>query len=161
MRLVRSCRAVLGAVAFAALASCGGNSPTGPSGVTRAVIAITVSPSPIPAVITSAIGPVFTSQWKVKVSETAGLGGDLQEVRASIFDDATGILVGSTSFDDRDLVVFVGTKRVEGGGSLDIEQQLSYRLSANPTAAALTVQVRFKDDRGNVQDQALLVKITS
>jgi hypothetical protein len=32
-------------------------------------------------------------------------------------------------------------------------------LSANQTAASLTVQVRFKDDRGNVQDQAILVKV--
>lgn len=161
MRLVRSCRAVVWVAALAALGSCGGNSPTVPSGVTRAFIVVTVSPNPLPAVITSAIGPVFTSQWKVKITESAGLGGDLQEVRASIFDDATGILVGSTAFDDRDLVVFVGTKRVEGGGILEIDQQLSYSLSASQTAAALTVQVRFKDDRGNVQDQALLVKIRS
>jgi hypothetical protein len=63
------------------------------------------------------------------------------------------------SFDSDDLTVFVGSKRIEANGSLDVPQQLSYTLPDARHTANLTITVTFRDDRGNTFDQAVLVKV--
>ena len=159
MRLSRWSRAFLCAGALAAATSCGGSSPTTPTNVTHAVIVLSVTPNPITATITNVVGPIFTTQWTTKIQETAGLGGLVQQVKASIYDDATGILVSTTVYDDKDLIVFVVTNRVEASGSIEVPQQVSYQLSPNQSAATLTVDVQFKDDKGLLQEPSFLVKI--
>ena len=160
MRLARSAGALLCAGALAATSGCHSNSPTAPTGVLRAVLVLSVTPNPLKGTITNVVGPVFTTQWTLKIQETAGLGGVVQQVKASIYDDTSGVLVSTTLFDDKDLIVFVGTNRIEPNGSLEVPQQLSYQLSPNQTAASLTLSVQFKDDKGLVQEPSFLVKIT-
>ena len=89
------------------------------------------------------------------------IGRPSSEVIAStsLFDDATGALVAVVSFDSDDLTVFVGEKRIEANGTLDVEQQLSYSLPEGRRAASLAITVSFRDDRGNEFDQAVLVKV--
>lgn len=143
-----------------ALAALGcGNNPVTPTGVARAALTITSSPSPIVAVQRSPVGPTFFLMWTVNIQETAGQGGEVQEVKASLFDDVTGVLVSVVSFDSDDLTVFVGEKRIEANGSLEVPQQLSYVLPDGRRTANLTITVRFRDDRGNTFDQAVLVKV--
>jgi len=148
----------LAATLAAAAFGCGDN-PVTPTGVARAALTVTASPSPIAAVQTSVVGPVFFLMWTVNIQETAGLGGEVQEVRASLFDDVTGVLVAVVSFDSDDLTVFVGSKRIEPNGSLAVPQQLSYTLPDGRHTANLTITVTFRDDRGNNIDQAVLVKV--
>jgi hypothetical protein len=160
MRLPRWSRAFLCAGVLAAATGCGGSSPTTPSNAAHAVLVLSVTPNPLTGTITNALGPVYTTQWTLKIQETAGVGGVVQQVKASIYDDATGILVATTVYDDKDLTVFVGANRVEPNGSLDVPQQVSYQLSANQTAAHLTLDVQFKDDKGFLLEPSFLVKIT-
>ena len=92
MRLSRWSRAFLCAGALAVATGCGSSSPTTPTNVVRAVLVLSVTPNPVTATITNVVGPIFTTQWTTKIQETAGLGGNVQQVRASVYDDATGLL---------------------------------------------------------------------
>jgi len=139
-----------------ALAGCGNSSPT-PTGVGSAVITLTIAPNPIAAVPTS--GSTFVVRWTSTIKETAGQGATVELVEARLYDDATGIVIAANAFDDKDLVVFVGSKRVEASSSLEIPQELSYTATVK-RAALLTVRVRVKDDKGNTLEQSLLVKVT-
>ena len=159
MRLSRWSRAFLCAGAFAASTGCHSSSPTTPTSVVRAVLVLSVTPNPVTATITNVVGPVYTTQWTTKIQETAGLGGFVQQVKASIYDNATGILVSTTVFDDKDLIVFVGTNRIDPNGSIEVPQQVSYQLSVNQSEATLTVDVTFKDDKGFTQEPSFLAKI--
>jgi len=158
MRVSRS-RTLLGAAVLAALTGCGSDSPTIPTDVAQAVIAVTVKPNPITAPVTNAVGPIYTAGWTVIVTETAGLGGMVTAVKSSVYDAATGALVGTYNYDDKDLLVFVGTNRIEGKGSIEVPQQLSYVLSAGKTSALLTVVVNFRDDKQHAFETSILVKI--
>lgn len=158
MRPERWSGMLLAAGLAVAASGCGDDAVT-PTGVARAALTVTVSPSPIAAVQTSVVGPTFFVMWTVKIQETAGQGGEVQEVKASLFDDVTGALISVVSFDSDDLTVFVGENRIEANGALEVPQQLSYVLPDGGHVANLAITVRFRDDRGNDIDQAVLVKV--
>lgn len=139
-----------------ALPGCGNSTPT-PTGVASAVIRLTIAPNPIATISTS--GSTFVVRWTSTIKETAGQGATVELVEARLYDDATGVVIAANAFDDKDLVVFVGSKRVEASSSLDVPQELSYTATAK-RAALLTVRVRVKDDKGNTLEQSLLVKVT-
>lgn len=158
MRLARLTRALFCAAALAPFASCGG-SPTTPSTGAIAFVTLSVTPNPIVAVITNTLGPTYTATWTLKMTESGGVGGNVQLMRASVFDDASGVLVGATNYDSNDLVVFVGKNRLDASGTLEIPLQVSYVLSTLNRAATLTMLTTMKDDNGNNVDSSLLVKI--
>jgi len=147
----------LAAVLFViALPGCHSNTPT-PTGVGAAVITLTVAPNPIATVATS--GSTFVVRWTSTITESAGQGATVELVEARLYDDATGVVIALNSFDEKDLIVFVGSNRVEANSKLDIPQELSYTaVATRPTS--LTVRVRLKDDKGNTLEQSLLVKAT-
>jgi len=147
---------LLALVVGTALAGCNSGSPTIPEGVLRAQIALTVSPNPLAPI---AQPPLYSLRYTIKIAETAGLGGELQYVNGTVFDDATGNTVGLNNYDSADLLVFVGSKRLAGNASLDVQQQIDYSLPAESTKAILTVNVQFKDDRGNFITQSILVRL--
>ncbi len=149
---------VLGmALAAFGLGGCGDSSPAPTPGVQNAVIVLTVTPNPISTLQSSPAGPTFSVSYTVKLAESNGLGGKVELISGSLFDDGTGQLIARNQFDDRDLIVFVGTNRVEANGSLDIRQDLSYVAPAK-RPASVVVAVRFRDDRGNLIEPSLLVK---
>jgi hypothetical protein len=158
MRLARLPVALLCLVALIAMPSCG-SSPVAPSTGTRSVITLTVSPSPIVAAITNTVGPVYTATWTTTLTESGGVGAGVTLVKASVFDNASGKLAASTTYDDKDLLVFVGKNRVEANGTLVVPLQVSYILSTLDRAASLTVTTTAKDDKGNAIESSLLVKI--
>ena len=143
--------------ALALLPGCSSGSPTIPEGILRSAIALSVTPSPLVPI--SAIPPLYSLRYTVKVSEVAGLGGELEFVTGTVFDDGTGLTVGLNNYDSADLLVFVGTKRIDAGQSRDIQQEISYQLPASSTKAILTVNIQFKDDRGNFVSQSILVRV--
>lgn len=144
-------------VAVALLPGCSSGSPTVPDGVIRAAIALSVTPSPL--VPLTATPPLYSLRYTVKISEVAGLGGELQFVNGTVFDDVSGLTVGLNNYDSADLLVFVGSKRVDANSSRDVQQEISYQLPANSTKAILTVNIQFKDDRGNFISQSILVRV--
>ena len=145
-------------VAAALLApACGGDSVTLPD-VFRATVQFAVDPTPVPGTQNPLTGAV-SAAFKVTIVETGGLGGDVVFVSSSVFDPETGQQVALSYFDSADLVVFVGSDRIEAGGTLVVPQTVSYVLPDFRTAASLTVSIQVKDDRSNLFNQSLLVKI--
>ena len=151
---------LLAVVLAAVLPACGSSTPGLPDGIFRSLIAVTLDPTPLPArVSTTAIGYLNIS-YKVIVTESAGLGGEFVFVNSTIFDDASGLSVAVNNYDSKDLTVFVGSKRIEGGKSVEIGQQIDYLLPTTSTGSRLAINVQLRDDRGNVINQSILVPIT-
>jgi hypothetical protein len=152
-------RRPLAALLAAALLApaCGNNNVTIPD-VTRAVLNVTVDPNPIPGTqneLTLAVSATYT----ITVTETAGLGGELAFVSAAVYEPSTGRLVALNYYDAADLVVYHGGKRLEPLGTLVLPQTTSYTLSDYTKPANLVVSVQLKDDRTNLINTSLLVKI--
>ncbi len=157
--MLRSSRFLLPALmASAALGpGCNSGSPTIPEGVLRAQIALTVTPSPL---VPIAQAPLYSLRYTVKITETAGLGGELQYVNGTVFNDTTGAAVAFNNFDSSDILVFVGTRRIDAGKSVDVAQQIDYTLADPATRVVLTINIQFKDDRGNFVSQSILVRVS-
>lgn len=139
------------------LPGCSSGSPTIPDGVLRSAIALSVTPSPLVPI--SSLPPLYSLRYTVKISEVAGLGGELEYVNGTVFDDVSGLTVGFNNYDSADILVFVGTKRIDAGQSRDVQQEITYQLPVNSTKAILTVNIQFKDDRGNFVSQSILVRV--
>ena len=97
--------------------------------------------------------------YRVTIQELNGLGGEILFVSAQIYDPQTGLLVSLTYFDSADLIVFVGEKRIEPGGTLVVPQTTSYFLPDFRVNALLAINVQMKDDRDNLINQSVLVKV--
>ncbi len=141
------------------LSGCGGDETSPTPGVTISALALTIAPNPVPAVQSSPASLSFVLRYTATLTESAGLGGTVELITGSVYDDATGALIARNQFDSADLVVFVGSSRVAPMGSLAISQELSYTAPAK-RAASLVVTIRFRDDRGNLIEPALLSKTT-
>ncbi len=124
----------------------------------RAVIAITVDPTPVPPSQSPLTGVVSVG-YKVVITETNGGSGEVLFVSTQIYDPETGAQVALTYFDSSDLVVFVGSKKIEPLGTLTVPQTASYILPDFRTAAQMTVNVQVQDDQGTLLNQSVLVKI--
>ena len=157
--MLRSLRLRLPLVLLAALLApaCGEDTGTIPD-VSRAEIAVTVDPNPVPPSQNALTGAVSIG-YRVTITETRGLGGEILFVSAQVYDPETGLLHALTYFDSADLVVFVGDKRVEAGGTLVVPQTTSYILPDFRVNALLAVNVQMKDDRDNLINQSVLVKV--
>jgi hypothetical protein len=140
----------------AAHPGCNSGSPTVPEGVLRAQIVLTVAPRPLAPIATP---PFYQLTYTVTITETAGLGGELQYVNGTVFDATSGFAVGLNNYDSSDILVFVGTKRIDAGQSRAVQQQIDYGLPTGSTGGVLTVNTQFKDDRGNFISQSILVGI--
>jgi hypothetical protein len=136
---------------------CGSGSPTIPD-VTRAAIDISVAPNPVVGNQNTLTGAV-TAQYTITITEIAGLGGEVQFVSSTVFDPTTGKQVALTYYDGADLIVYVGSKRVEPKGTLVVPQTASYTLTDLSVPANLSISVQIKDDRENLVHASLLVKI--
>ena len=148
--------ALLALTLAAALPGCS-NTPTVPSGITRAVITVAVDPNPVPITTSTTSIGLHKVSYKVVVTETAGLGGEFVHIESTIFDDTTGLSMGVNNYDAADLIVFVGSKRLEANKSVEIAQQIDFVLPATFTGGRIAVSVQFRDDRANVLNQSILV----
>jgi hypothetical protein len=140
------------------LPACGSSSTTAAT-ATRAVLAITVNPNPV--IVTRSANPAFDydAQWTVVLTETAGLGADVNFVDSAFFDPATGIQVAQNDLDSSDLLVLTGSKHIPPKGTLSVQQTVSYTLPSRGRSALLTVNVQLKDDNQNLIDQSALVQV--
>ena len=137
--------------------ACGNDTPT-IGEAQRAAIQVTVDPNPVPPSQNQLTGAVSIG-YRITITELAGLGGEILFVSAQVYDPETGLLMSLTYFDGADLIVFVGDKRVEAGGTLVVPQTTSYILPDFRINALLAVNVQMKDDRENLINQSVLVKV--
>ncbi len=161
-RSARSRRASLSFLLVAAAISfsgCGSDGSPTDGGAANAQILLTIEPTPVVAVQDPLFGTVSAS-YKVVLKELAGLGGEIVFVHSTVFDPQTGFQAGGGDFfDGTDLAVYIGTKRIEAGGTLTIPRTVSYALSDLRKAATLTVTVQVRDDHQRVTNQSILVPI--
>jgi hypothetical protein len=136
--------------------ACGGGTTT-PTG-TAAVITVTVDPNPVPPSQNLLTGAVSVG-YKVLITETNGGGGEVLFVSSQIFDPATGAQVALTYFDSSDLVVFVGSKKIEPKGTLTVPQTATYVLPNLTAAANMTVNIQVQGEQGALINKSILVKI--
>jgi hypothetical protein len=144
-------------VAAALVPACGSDTPSVPEGVLRARIVLSVAPSPLAPIATP---PVYSLRYTVTITEANGLGGELEYVNGTVFDDASGVALAFNNYDSSDLLVFVGTKRIDAGGSRPVTQQIDYALADPAQKVVLTINIQFKDDRGNFVSQSILVRVS-
>ena len=137
--------------------ACGNDTPTA-TDVARAVLEVTIDPTPVPP-SQNALTGVVSIGYRVTITELAGLGGEVQFVSAQVYDPETGLLKSLTYFDGADLIVFVGKKRIEPAGTLVVPQTTSYLLPDFRINALLAVNVQMKDDHENLINQSVLVKV--
>jgi hypothetical protein len=130
--------------------------PTGTA--TNAVISVAVDPTPIPPSFNNLTG-VVSIGYRIVITELNGLGGEILFVSAQVYDPETGQQRALTYFDGADLVVFVGEKRVEALSTLEVPQTTSYTLPDARVNALLAVNVQLRDDRENLINQSVLVKV--
>jgi hypothetical protein len=128
------------------------------TGVANSQIGVSVDPSPIIATQNTATKAV-TAKFAIKIQELNGLGCEVTFVSAAVYDPTTGDQLSLVYFDGNDLVVFVGTKRVEAKATLSVPVTLSYVLADGSKEATVAVAVQVKDDRGNLLNRSVLAKI--
>jgi len=150
--------ALVAALAAAAvLPACGGTTPITIGTGSRAILVLTVDPNPIVA-SENTIGTASAS-YKLTITETNGLGGEFVFVSGSVYDPASGALVALNYYDSSDMLVYVGTRRIEAASSVTLTQTVSYTLPTLGKAAPLTINVQLKDDKGSTVNASLLVNI--
>ena len=81
-------------------------------------------------------------------------------MNGTVFDDGSGIALAFNNYDTADLLVFVGTRRIDAGGSRPVTQQIDYALVDPAQKVVLTINIQFKDDRGNFVSQSILVRVS-
>jgi hypothetical protein len=144
-------------VAALLLPACGDNTP--PTGTaTSAILSVTVNPTPVPPSFNNLTG-VVSIGYRIVITEINGLGGEILFVSAQVYDPETGQQRSLTYFDGADLIVFVGEKRVEAFETLEVPQTTSYTLPDARINALLAVNVQLRDDRDNLINQSVLVKV--
>ena len=147
----------LAVVAALLLPACGqDNPPTGTA--TNAILSVSVDPTPIPPSFNNLTG-VVSIGYRIVITEINGLGGEVLFVSAQVYDPETGQQRSLTYFDGADLIVFVGEKRVEAFETLEVPQTTSYTLPDARINALLAVNVQLRDDRDNLINQSVLVKV--
>ena len=157
MTIHSTSRLAVALLAALLLPACGDDTPTNP-GAARAAIGITVDPTPVPPAQNTLTGTVSIG-YRITITELNGLGGELQFVSSQVYDPETGLLAGLTYFDGADLIVFVGKKTIDPGGTLVVPQTQSYLLPDFRTKALLAINVQMKDAKDNVINQSVLVKV--
>ncbi|MEQ1759499.1 MAG: hypothetical protein ABL986_14355 [Vicinamibacterales bacterium] len=146
---------------------CGGNdSPTAPSAQTptAAAITATVIPNPVIAIActptTCAAGLEFIASLSVQISETAGLGGNVDFVNVTMRNATTGAEIGTLNYGADELIRRASTNHVNARGSLTIPNVgIVYRLAGGGRQGTVTVAVQFTDDRGNRLNQIISVPV--
>jgi hypothetical protein len=156
-RLRRRAALLAAALATLVMPACSSDSGTLPD-VYIAVVQVTVTPNPILGVQNPLTGSVSAS-YRIDIQELNGLGGDVQFVSSTIYDPATGQQIALNYFDSDDLVVFVGSDRLDPLGTLTVPQTVSYTLPDLTKATSINVSVQVKDDRQNLITRSILVPV--
>jgi hypothetical protein len=123
--------------------------PSPPAPPTQAGLTLSLSSSPIEAEISADGSAPWSAEWTLTVQETAGIGGNIDFVRA-ILADAGGATVAETELDVEQVSEQLGgTNHIRGGSSQQIPMSLSFDFPADTPSANLRVTVQLTDDRGH------------
>jgi hypothetical protein len=126
-------------------------SPPPPNTSPRASVTLAIVPGPLTP------GPDSrtpqTAHWRVVLTETAGVGGNVAFLNVSLRDLSSGARAdpgSGLSLGEPEIVQRAGTNRIEPLGTLSLEESLSYTLRSGGQAVRLAAAIQFKDDNGHV-----------
>jgi hypothetical protein len=136
------------------LAGCGGDSnpaaPTPTPEPPSAALVVTVNAQPVAA---GADPETHLARWDVVIRETAGVGGGVNLLNATIRDadsgaspEAGGVLI----LDGTLVTARAGSNRVPAGGSLTVPEERPFSLQSGSTRIVISVAVQLIDDNGHV-----------
>ena len=121
--------------------------PSPPVPPAQAAIALSLSPSPIDAAVDG--GTPWSAAWTLMVRETAGIGGDIDFVRATL-SDAAGASIAETELDtDQVREQLGGSNHIPGGSKREIPMTLDFDFPTDVLSGDLRVSLQLRDDRGN------------
>jgi hypothetical protein len=121
---------------------------------TQAAIVLTLSSSPIDAVAAVDGSAAWRAEWTLNVQETAGIGGSIDFVNATLT-DADGASIAETELDATQLSEQLGgSNRIRGGSNQAIVMGLDFDFPSDALSGALHVSMQLSDDRGNTVSAA-------
>lgn len=123
--------------------------PPPPVPPSQAALLLSLSSSPIDAAASADGSAPWSADWTLTVKETAGIGGTIERVTATLVDDG-GASLAETQLDaDQIRDQLGGSNRIAGGSSQAIAMSLTFDFPADAPSGDLTVTVELSDDRGN------------
>lgn len=132
--------------------------PTAPQPQAR--LTVFVLPNPVIALRDARDPTSRVARWTVQVLETAGVGGVVTFVNATLRDADSGAPVepqGFLSMDAAEIRRRSGTDRIAPGGTLVLTESLAY--ASNGASGTLAVAVQIVDDNGNVIGASVTVGV--
>jgi hypothetical protein len=124
--------------------------PSPPVPPSQAAIALTLSSSPINANVVVDGSTPWSAQWTVGVRETAGVGGAIDFVRATLA-DSSGASIAETELDAGEVGAQLGgSNRIPGGSTQNLSMSLEFDFPEDILYADLHVTLQLSDDRGTV-----------
>jgi hypothetical protein len=128
--------------------------PSPPAPPAQAAIALSLSPSPIEVAVAEGGGAPWSAEWTLSVKETAGIGGNIASVRASLA-DSSGASFAETELDvDQVSQQLGGSNHIKGGSNQTLVMGLDFDFPADVGSGDLLVSLQLSDDRGNVASAA-------
>jgi hypothetical protein len=126
--------------------------PSPPASPSQAAVALAVSPSPIDAAVG---GAPWRAEWTLSVKETAGIGGKIDSVHASLA-DSNGASFAETTLDAEQVSQQLGgSNHIQGGSSQQLQMSLDFAFPGDVVSGDLRVSLQLGDDRGNVVSSAV------
>ena len=164
-------RALVLAALACLLPGCGGDSSstttpvTQPPAPTVGTFSATVNPNPIIAAdCTPAVcgnqGFQFAAIGTVVITETTGLGGNVDFINLTLRSGATGAEIGTINLGATQIVANAGTNHINGRATLSVPNVgLIYRLAGGSRQGTMTYAIRVTDDRGTIHNLVINVSV--
>jgi hypothetical protein len=129
--------------------------PSPPVPPTQAAIALSLSSSPIDAVVAVDGSAPWSAEWTLNVKETAGIGGNIDSVRATLADSAGASIAETELGADQVSEQLGGSNHIRGGSTQGILLNLNFDFPAETPSGDLHVTLQLSDDRGNTVSAAV------
>ena len=150
------------------LAACGGHSPavppTPPPTTLPAVGHYSISVTPNPIIATPSGDPQFpwAASWRVAITDTAGLEGDVNRA-ATTARNNFGFTFVVSDYNPNDFIQGIGTNHIQTRGTLAYTDGMgSYRADGNGgQQLTLTIAAEIIDAHGNHSNISTDVRVTT
>ena len=143
------------------LVGCGGDTNTSPDSVETPVNAeftLTTNPNPVNAQPSTNPDFQWMGRFTLTISETAGIGSDIDAISAGVSESAGGIAV-ETGEVFYQVSINADTNRVEGRSSTNISFDFFYVLPDGKREALVIVDLVFVDDNQFVTETSVRTQV--
>jgi hypothetical protein len=127
--------------------------------IDAAEIELSYSPDPVNAQVSTNAEYQWMASFAVTLSETAGIGGDIESLSTALYESAGGIILNAVESEEHRFSTNAETSRVEGNGSGSVDFDAFYTLPGAGREALVTVTLTFVDDNGYQTGDTIEVSI--